>query len=76
MAAAKEALAALFESIGLDAKNAANVATNPKVSAALREVIAEAGVQAGCDKAVGNLLYSAATRVRRADARCSTSCGR
>ena len=68
MAAAEAA--ALFASCGLEPKTAANVASNAKVSAALREMLADAGVLGGCDKSVGNLLYSAATRVRR---RCS--CG-
>ena len=66
MAAAEAA--ALFASCGLEPKTAANVASNAKVSAALREMLADAGVLGGCDKSVGNLLYSAATRVRPAGA--------
>jgi len=54
---------ALFVAIGLAPTTAANVSSNAKVSAALRELVAEAGVSGGCDKAVGNLLYNLATRV-------------
>jgi hypothetical protein len=63
MASAEEAKA-LFIGCGLDPKTAADITCNAKVSAALREVIAEAGVAAGCDKAVGNLLYATATKAR------------
>ena len=56
--------AALFESIGLDPKTALNVSRNAKLSAALREVVAEAGAAPGCGKVVGNLLYSAAAKAR------------
>ena len=56
--------AELFASVGLDAKTAAQVARNSKVSATLREVLAEAGVSAGCGKVVGNLLYATATKAR------------
>lgn len=59
-----EELKALFESIGLDAKTATQVTQNAKVSAVLKEVITEAGAEKGCDKAVGNLLYMTATKVR------------
>ena len=64
MAAAEAAK--LFESIGLEPKTAASVASNAKLSAALRGVITEAGQLGGCDKAVGNLLYNMATKVRGA----------
>jgi len=56
--------AKLFESIGLEPKTAANVAGSPKLCAALRGVITEAGLLGGCDKAVGNALYNMATKVR------------
>lgn len=56
-------LKALFESIGLEPKTAASVTANAKVSAALKEVIQEAGAEKGCDRAVGNLLYMTATKV-------------
>jgi hypothetical protein len=65
-----EAAQALFVSIGLDPKTAANVSSNAKVSSALRDVIAEAGLLGGCDKAIGNLLYATATKARPA---CSRS---
>ena len=68
MAAAEAA--ALFESIGLEPKTAASVASNAKLSAALRGVITEAGQLGGCDKAVGNLLYNMATKARGAATRC------
>lgn len=58
-----EELKALFESIGLDAKTATEVTANSKVSAVLKEVIAEAGMEKGCDKSIGNLLYMTATKV-------------
>ena len=67
MAAAEAAK--LFESIGLEPKTAASVASNAKLSAALRGVITEAGQLGGCDKAVGNLLYNMATKVRGAAGR-------
>lgn len=63
---AAEEAARLFESIGLEPKTAASVAGNGKLSAALREVISEAGLLAGCDKAVGNVLYNMATKARGA----------
>lgn len=36
---------------------------NVKFSQALREVIAEAGVEAGCPKQAGSLLYAVASKV-------------
>ncbi|XP_024366735.1 glutamine--tRNA ligase, cytoplasmic [Physcomitrium patens] len=53
---------ALFKGIGLDAKTAANAVANPKVTANLTNVVHEAGVENGCDKSVGNLLYTVATK--------------
>lgn len=67
--------AKLFESIGLEPKTAANVAGSPKLCAALRGVITEAGLLGGCDKAVGNALYNMATKVRgQRELRCSGAC--
>ena len=54
---------ALFLSIGLDPATAKNATTNAKLSATLSAIITEAGVQGGCDKSIGNLLYQAATKV-------------
>ena len=59
-----DAAAALFVACGLDPKVAAQVSVNAKVSAALRDVIGEAGVTGGCDKSIGNLLYATATKAR------------
>ncbi|CAI5999313.1 unnamed protein product [Closterium sp. NIES-64] len=63
---AKEALAkdALekFLKIGLDEKTAQNAVANAKVTANLVEVIKEAALEDGCDKAIGNLLYTVATK--------------
>ncbi|KAG0604844.1 hypothetical protein M758_9G012600 [Ceratodon purpureus] len=53
---------ALFTSIGLDAKTAANAVANPKVTTNLTNVVHEAKVAHGCDKSVGNLLYTVATK--------------
>ncbi|KAL6838739.1 hypothetical protein ACP4OV_031453 [Aristida adscensionis] len=52
-----EALLAL----GLDQRTAENALVNRKVIANLAAVIAEAGIS-GCDKSVGNLLYTVATK--------------
>ena len=57
-------LAELFAGCGLEPKTAQQVARNAKLSATLVEVIAEAGVQPGCGKVVGNLLYQTAAKVR------------
>lgn len=54
---------ALFLSIGLDPATAKNATSNAKLSATLSAIITEAGVQGGCDKSIGNLLYQAATKV-------------
>nr|CAB3464148.1 unnamed protein product [Digitaria exilis] len=50
-----------FLAIGLDQRTAENALANRKVTANLTAVIAEAGVT-GCDKSVGNLLYTVATK--------------
>jgi hypothetical protein len=57
-------LAELFAGCGLEPKTAQQVARNGKLSATLVEVITEAGVQAGCGKVVGNLLYQTAAKAR------------
>jgi hypothetical protein len=48
----------LFKSLGLDSKTAQNAVANPKVTANLTDVVREAGVAQGCDKSIGNLLYT------------------
>ena len=55
---------ALFRGIQLDDKVVATTLANKKVTKLLVEVIGEAGVEGGCDKAVGLLLYDVATTVR------------
>ncbi|CAL5096754.1 unnamed protein product [Urochloa decumbens] len=50
-----------FLAIGLDQRTAENALANRKVTANLTAVIAEAGVTR-CDKSVGNLLYTVATK--------------
>lgn len=57
----KEALD-LFLKIGLDERTAKNTIANNKVTANLTAVIHEAAVTDGCDRAVGNLLYTVATK--------------
>ncbi|RZC70281.1 hypothetical protein C5167_034099, partial [Papaver somniferum] len=52
----------LFLRIGLDEKTANNTVANNKVTTNLKAVIHEAGVTDGCSKAVGNLLYTVATK--------------
>jgi len=52
----------LFKSLGLDSKTAQNAVANPKVTANLTDVVREAGVAQGCDKSIGNLLYTVATK--------------
>ncbi|XP_026407889.1 glutamine--tRNA ligase-like [Papaver somniferum] len=53
----------LFLRIGLDEKTANNTVANNKVTTNLKAVIHEAGVtDDGCSKAVGNLLYTVATK--------------
>ncbi|MCD7470013.1 hypothetical protein HAX54_009571, partial [Datura stramonium] len=48
----------LFLKIGLDEKTAKNTLANNKVTTNLTAVIQEAAVTNGCDRAVGNLLYT------------------
>ncbi|XP_078428116.1 glutamine-tRNA ligase, putative / glutaminyl-tRNA synthetase, putative / GlnRS [Wolffia australiana] len=52
----------LFLGIGLDKRTAENAIVNAKVTANLTAVIKEAGVAGGCNKNVGNLLYTVATK--------------
>ncbi|KAK4430229.1 Glutamine--tRNA ligase, cytoplasmic [Sesamum alatum] len=52
----------LFLKIGLDERTAKNTVANNKVTANLTAVIHEAAVTDGCDRTVGNLLYSVATK--------------
>ncbi|KAA8529141.1 hypothetical protein F0562_034060 [Nyssa sinensis] len=52
----------LFLKIGLDERTAKNTIANNKVTANLTAVIHEAAVTDGCDRAVGNLLYTVATK--------------
>uniref|UniRef100_M1B5V7 glutamine--tRNA ligase n=1 Tax=Solanum tuberosum TaxID=4113 RepID=M1B5V7_SOLTU len=52
----------LFLKIGLDEKTAKNTLANNKVTTNLTAVIHEAAVIDGCDRAVGNLLYTVATK--------------
>ncbi|CAI0553133.1 unnamed protein product [Linum tenue] len=52
----------LFLKIGLDERTAKNTVANNKVTTNLTAVIHEAGVIEGCNRTVGNLLYSVATK--------------
>ncbi|KAL3695146.1 hypothetical protein R1sor_008797 [Riccia sorocarpa] len=52
----------LFLKIGLEEKTAQNAVANSKVTANLIAVISEAGLQEGCERSIGNLLYSIATK--------------
>ncbi|CAA3026121.1 glutamine--tRNA ligase-like isoform X1 [Olea europaea subsp. europaea] len=52
----------LFLKIGLDEKTAKNTLANNKVTSNLTTVIHEAAVTGGCDRTVGNLLYTVATK--------------
>ncbi|CAK9149312.1 unnamed protein product [Ilex paraguariensis] len=52
----------LFLKIGLDERTAKNTIANNKVTANLTTVIHEAAVTDGCDRTVGNLLYTVATK--------------
>ncbi|XP_075481524.1 glutamine--tRNA ligase, cytoplasmic [Primulina tabacum] len=52
----------LFLKIGLDERTAKNTVANSKLTANLTAVIHEAAVTDGCDRAVGNHLYTVATK--------------
>ncbi|EXB80325.1 Glutamine--tRNA ligase [Morus notabilis] len=58
----KEKSLELFLRIGLDDRTAKNTVANNKVTTNLTAVIHEAGVTDGCSRAVGNLLYTVATK--------------
>ncbi|KAM7487651.1 hypothetical protein LguiB_025135 [Lonicera macranthoides] len=52
----------LFLKIGLDERTAKNTLANNKVTTNLTAVIDEAAVADGCDRAIGNLIYTVATK--------------
>jgi glutaminyl-tRNA synthetase len=52
----------LFLKIGLEEKTAKNTLANNKVTKNLLAVINEAAVADGCDKTIGNFIYSVATK--------------
>ncbi|KAK3220986.1 hypothetical protein Dsin_014956 [Dipteronia sinensis] len=52
----------LFLKIGLDERTAKNTIANNKVTTNLTAVIHEAVVTDGCDRRIGNLLYTVATK--------------
>lgn len=58
----KAEIVELFLKIGLEEKTAKNTVANNKVTANLIAVIHEAEVTDGCDRTVGNLLYTVATK--------------
>ncbi|KAG2700874.1 hypothetical protein I3843_06G017900 [Carya illinoinensis] len=58
----KEKHLELFLKIGLDERTARNTVANNKVTANLVSVIHEADVTDGCNRTVGNLLYTVATK--------------
>ncbi|EFA81274.1 asparagine-tRNA ligase [Heterostelium album PN500] len=51
----------LFQSIGFDEKRAKDTVKNKELTDNIKFLIGAAKVEAGCDKSVGNLLYSLAT---------------
>eukprot|EP00873_Tetraselmis_striata_P027831 jgi/Tetstr1/448095/TSEL_035394.t1 len=55
-----EAALATFRAINLDESTAKAVLKNKKLKALLVELVKEAGLEGGCDKAVGNLVYKVA----------------
>ncbi|XP_027097012.1 glutamine--tRNA ligase [Coffea arabica] len=58
----KAEMVEMFLKIGLEEKTAKNTIANNKVTANLLAVIQEAEVTDGCDRTVGNLLYTVATK--------------
>ncbi|XWS68848.1 hypothetical protein CRYUN_Cryun04dG0128300 [Craigia yunnanensis] len=52
----------LFLKIGLDERTARNTIANNKVTANLTAVVHEAALTNGCDRTIGNLLYTVATK--------------
>lgn len=65
---APDALASLFESVGLDETKAHETAKNKKLSKNFEEVIHEAGCEKGIERATGILLYALAATCTDADA--------
>ncbi|KAJ6721158.1 GLUTAMINE-TRNA LIGASE [Salix viminalis] len=62
MAVKEEERLELFLKIGLDERTARNTIANNKVTNNLNSVIHEAAVTEGCDRTIGNLLYTVATK--------------
>ncbi|KAJ6982156.1 glutamine--tRNA ligase [Populus alba x Populus x berolinensis] len=62
MAVKEEERLELFLKIGLDERTARNTIANNKVTNNLTAVIHEAGVTEGCNRTIGNLLYTVATK--------------
>ncbi|KAI4313908.1 hypothetical protein L6164_026851 [Bauhinia variegata] len=60
--AGKEKYLERFLKIGLDERTAKNTIANNKVTANLTALIDDAGVADGCDRSVGNFLYTVATK--------------
>uniref|UniRef100_A0A7N0V8P5 glutamine--tRNA ligase n=1 Tax=Kalanchoe fedtschenkoi TaxID=63787 RepID=A0A7N0V8P5_KALFE len=52
----------LFLKIGLDERTAKNTVANNKVTSNLLEAIREAGVTDGCERTIGNFIYTVATK--------------
>jgi len=52
----------LFLAIGLDQKRAEDTTRNEKLSSALKSLIQLGSVSGGCDKRIGNALYTVATK--------------
>ncbi|CAG8775354.1 1208_t:CDS:2, partial [Racocetra fulgida] len=59
-------LIALFQAIGLKEQRARDTAKNKKLALALQNTISEAGfTRNGCDKSIGDLLYTLASTVSK-----------
>ncbi|CAG8747013.1 3871_t:CDS:1, partial [Acaulospora morrowiae] len=59
-------LVTLFQSIGLTEQRAKDTAKNKKLAPTLKTTITEAGyAEGGCDKIVGDLLYTLASTVSK-----------
>lgn len=58
----KELALELFLKIGLDERTAKNTVANNKVTSSLLESIREAEVTDGCERTIGNLIYTVATK--------------
>ncbi|KAF2076881.1 hypothetical protein CYY_001783 [Polysphondylium violaceum] len=57
-----EELVTMFSNLGLDSAKAKEAAANANLSSQLKDIVVEAGVESGCDKAVGIILYTIATK--------------